>query len=195
MEFSVGNALGTSFRVWFRNFVPFTLLSVIVHLPIIILWWSVIAGNFAGSPDDLTRNFAIAFGSGFLLQGLLISTVVYGVVMELNGKRASFMDCVVVGLKRFLPAVLVTILFILAIGVGLIVLIVPGVIIACVLWVSIPASVIEKPGIGGAFSRSATLTSGYRGQVFGLALLVWGGNMLVSKVLQNAYGGPNQVLS
>jgi hypothetical protein len=189
MEFSVGNAIGTSFRVWFRNFVPFTLLSVIVHLPLIILWF-VLLDDLPSDPDQIVRLFLIAGALGFILNGLLVATVTYGVVMELRGTRASLGACIGVGLSRFFPALGVTILFYLGFLAGLIALIVPGVILACMWFVAVPASVIERPGIGGAFRRSSQLTDGVRGQIFGVLLLVWGGNVVVSKILQSKYDGP-----
>ena len=40
------------------------------------------------------------------------------------------------------------------------------------LWVAIPAAVIEKPGVIGSLSRSADLTKGYRWQIFGIIVIV-----------------------
>lgn len=189
MDFSVGRVLGTSFEVWFRNFVPFTLLSVLVHLPLIVLWWLVL-DDLPSNQDDIGAMFLLAGGLGMLLNGLLVATVTYGVVMQLRGTRAPLLSCIGVGLTRFLPALGVTILFYLAFVVGLILLIIPGIIIACIWFVAVPASVIEKPGIGGAFSRSSRLTEGLRGSMFALILLVWGGEMLVSKILESRFDGP-----
>ena len=48
----------------------------------------------------------------------------------------------------------------------------PGVIIGCMLYVAVPACVIEKLGVTASTSRSVALTKGYRWQIFGLFLLV-----------------------
>jgi hypothetical protein len=75
----------------------------------------------------------------------------------------------------------------LAIVGGMILLIVPGIIAACVLYVAMPASVIEKPGVFGALRRSSDLTRGYRGAMFGLLLIVGVINWLIGKVEQTAF--------
>ena len=38
---------------------------------------------------------------------------------------------------------------------------------------AVPALVVEKTGVFGAFGRSAELTKGHRWAIFGLALVVW----------------------
>lgn len=55
---------------------------------------------------------------------------------------------------------------------GFLLFVVPGVIIGCMLYVAIPACVIEKLGVTASMSRSVALTKGYRWQIFGLFLLV-----------------------
>jgi hypothetical protein len=190
MEFSVGNALGKAIGAWIRNFVPFTLLSVICHVPLIVLWFVLLGGDFQGTESEVIRMALLALAMKFVLGGLLVGTVTYGVVMELRGTRASFTSCIGVGLSRFLPAIAVTFLFYLGVFVGLIVLIVPGLILLCMWFVALPASVIERPGIGGAFSRSSALTLGMRGQIFALVILVFGGQWLLNKVLEKQFEGP-----
>jgi hypothetical protein len=190
MEFSVGNALGKSIGAWVRNIVPFTILSVIVHAPLIVLWFMLLGGDFEGTESEVVRLAILALVFKFVLGGLLIGTVTYGVVMELRGQRASFLACIGVGLSRFLPLVLVTILFYLGVFAGFIALVVPGFILLCMWFVALPASVIERPGIGGAFRRSSALTEGVRGQIFALVLLVYGGQWVIGKILENKFDGP-----
>ncbi len=40
------------------------------------------------------------------------------------------------------------------------------------LWVVIPAAVIERPGVIDSLSRSAELTKGYRWQIFGIIVIL-----------------------
>jgi hypothetical protein len=55
--------------------------------------------------------------------------------------------------------------------VGLLLLIVPGFVVAVMWVVIVPAYMIENTGIRGSFSRSQELTLGYRGRIFGLCLI------------------------
>jgi uncharacterized membrane protein len=40
------------------------------------------------------------------------------------------------------------------------------------LWVAVPVTVIERPGVFASLSRSAVLTKGYRWRIFGAYLLI-----------------------
>jgi hypothetical protein len=112
--------------------------------------------------------------------------------MELQGQRASLGACITMGLRRFFPALGVGVLAGLCIGVATIALIIPGIIVYCMLYVAMPASVVERPGVGGALSRSSELTRGHRMQIFGLILVLllisFGLSMMVTMVLTVATG-------
>ncbi|HVV84314.1 MAG TPA: hypothetical protein VHE35_14675 [Kofleriaceae bacterium] len=184
MEFSVGNALGTSIKVWLRNFAPFTLLSVLIHAPLWIWLASILSGDpTQGKVDDLRHYSQFGTVIGMLLNMFVTSTVTYGVVMELRGSRASMGKSISVGLARFLPALGVTLLSIIAATFGLVLLIVPGVILYCMYYVSVPASVIERPGVIGALKRSAVLTRGDRGGIFGMLLVFFFALFMVGIVI------------
>lgn len=199
MEFSVGNALGTTFRVWFRNFLPFTILNALLYAPLLIWGATIMRGEVTIEKAEALDRFVLIFGlSSFLIQMFLVSTVTYGVVMELRGQRASMADNLRVGISRLLPSLLVTLLWVLCVGLGFLALIIPGVILYCMLYVAVPASVIERPGIGGALSRSSHLTSGSRPGIFALILIVGVASYGVQKLLENAFldsADPNQIMA
>ena len=69
--------------------------------------------------------------------------------------------------------IVVSILFGILVVLGLIVLIVPGIIMAVMWSVVVPITVEERTGIFGAFSRSQELTRGARWTIFGLFLLIF----------------------
>jgi hypothetical protein len=192
MEFSVGSALGTSFRVWFRNFLPFTLLNALIHLPFLAWAATILRGAPSMEKAHELQRFAMIAGlSGLLLQMFLVSTVTYGVVMELRGQHAGMGANLRVGVSRLFPALGVTLLMILCIGLGFFALIVGAIVVYVILYVSVPASVIERPGITGALKRSAELTRGYRLQIFGLLLVVFIISFVIGKGIENAYIKPN----
>ena len=80
--------------------------------------------------------------------------------------------CIAAGLQRIVPVVLTGVVASILIGLGLVALIIPGIIIACMLWVAVPVAVVEGVGVGGALSRSAKLTKGERGSIFLIMLLL-----------------------
>jgi hypothetical protein len=180
--FGVGSVLGTSFRVYGRNFVPFTLISALLYVPM-ILWTSMSSlESFAN-----WKHMALVGALATVLNSFVSATLTYGVVKELQGQRVGIGACLSTGFARMIPALGVALLSGLIIGVGFMLLFVPCVIASCVLYVAMPASVIEKPGIMGALGRSAELTRGYRGAIFGLALILGIVGIVVTYVEKSAF--------
>ncbi|HEY4241902.1 MAG TPA: hypothetical protein VGM88_18905 [Kofleriaceae bacterium] len=167
-RFSYDRVIDRTFTVWARNVVPFLLITTIVYLPIVV--WGLVAAN-ADSTSAAKAFVNDASGVATLL-GLAASAAVnYGVVKELQGERATIGACLATGLRRFLPVFGVAILMSLAILGGLLLLIIPGLIMATMFYVALPAAVIERPGLLGALKRSRELTAGYRWPIFGLMFL------------------------
>jgi len=77
------------------------------------------------------------------------------------------------GLRRLLPVLGTSLLVGLAIVVGLVALVVPGVILMCGLAVAAPAAVVERTSGTSAMGRSWSLTKGSKGSIF-LAYLLYG---------------------
>jgi hypothetical protein len=86
---------------------------------------------------------------------------------------------VLITLGIALPIVLGTILFVMISAIrlvliilGMALLIVPGLLILLCMWaIVVPACVVEKLGVKASFSRSASLTKGYRLQILGIFLI------------------------
>jgi hypothetical protein len=71
----------------------------------------------------------------------------------------------------------------IAVGAGLILLIVPGVLLYIMWSVASPALVAERTGVFGALARSSALTKGARWKVFGVQFLLLIINWIFSAVL------------
>jgi len=171
--FGIGNVLATGFRIWVKNLIPFMLITALIYSPVLIWSISSVQGEMTG--DRLSAAVkAIQYGS--LLMGLLnilvSAALTYGVVMELQGQRSSIGACITTGLTRFFPALGVAILSALCIAGGMILLIIPGVIIYCMLYIATQCAVLERPGLLGALKRSRELTRGHKGEIFGLLIIL-----------------------
>jgi hypothetical protein len=171
--FGVGNVLATGFRVWARNFVPFLLITALIYAPALIWETSAI-------PDTLTRAsirdafVVVRYATTLLilLNVLVSAALTYGVVMELQGQRASIGACIATGLTRFVPALGVAFLTCLCVAGGVVLLVVGSIVLYCMLYVSVQCSVLERPGVLGALKRSRALTEGHRFEIFGLLLIL-----------------------
>jgi hypothetical protein len=176
-SFSVGDTLGKGFATYFKNLPALLVMALIVYSPL-LLYGALSKGPYEQeSLEDIqtwSLVFALVIGFGSLvLTMVLAAAVTYLVVEELGGRHASIGKSISVGLSRLLPALAVGLLAGLCIVLGAVLLIVPGLILLCMFYVAVPASVIEKPGVGGALSRSAALTKGHRWQIFGLFILMF----------------------
>jgi Uncharacterised protein family (UPF0259). len=179
-RFDMGRVVSRTFGAIGRNAVTFLVLSVIAVTPQLILSAFLGVGDIARGhvirPDQLLHTYSmlgIVSIFGFILGAVLQAALVHGTINDLNGKKASFGDCLQTGIRYCLPLIVLTIAMTLAMFAGLILLIVPGVLIFLAWAVAVPVLVVENTGIGGAFGRSAALTKDHRWAILGLAVAVW----------------------
>jgi uncharacterized membrane protein len=171
--------------VYGRNLVAFTLITAVLYVPLIL--WTLVLINGELTVSALTKYGAGAGILGLVLNSFVSATLTFGVVKELQGQRAGLGAILGTGFARMFPVLGVGLLTALAICGGMILLIIPGIIAACALYVAMPASVIEKPGVMGALKRSAELTKGFRGQIFGVLVILIAVNYAISRVEQAAF--------
>ncbi len=169
-NFGVGSVLGTSFRVFARNLIPFVLIAGVLNIPTIVWTMSVFNDHFTQLSDSYTWGTRFL---GMVINAFITATITFGVVKELQGQRASIGACIANGFKRMLPALGVALVMGLAVCGAFLLLIVPGIIVYCMLYVSVPVSVVEQPGVLDSLRRSRELTTGHKGQVFGILLLIF----------------------
>jgi len=80
----------------------------------------------------------------------------------------------------FWPLVAVSLLFGIGVGIGFVLLIVPGLILLVIWSVVAPVTVLERPGVFAAFNRSRELVRGNGWNVFGVIVVVFLAVVLVS---------------
>jgi hypothetical protein len=108
-----------------------------------------------------------------------LSIVYQGMVVELvqdvqDGRRDHSVGDLIRSVEPvFWPLVAVSILFGIAVGIGFVLLIVPGLILLVIWSVVAPVTVLERPGVFAAFGRSRELVRGNGWNVFGVILLVF----------------------
>lgn len=185
-RFSLGKVIGTGFRVWFRNLVPFLLITAFIYAPFLIWALSIVHGDASDEQRSANLETLASASVGLvpLLNILVSSGLVYGVVMELKGEHASLFRCLGTGLARFFPVLGVALLTMLAVAGGLILLIVPGLIVMCMLYVTTEVAVLERPGLLGALARSRELTAGHRWEIFAILFLIGLMNYVLSKAIE-----------
>jgi hypothetical protein len=192
----IGRVVQETFQVLGRHFITFFVLALIlVGIPSAVFHLFQAATLRSAAS---TMNFAFSGGAFYwgLLGGLvalatsciLQATIISGAASDLNGRPVSVADCLRIGLRAFLPLIGLSILLGIAIGFGLILLVVPGVILALMWCVAVPAYVVEQPALFDAFGRSADLTRGNRLRILALGVL-WVVAAIIISIVIGMVGG------
>ena len=140
--------LGTAAILFTLQFVAFLLLGGVAGLAISILFW-------------------------------VLATVYQGMVVKLvqdvqDGQRDHSVGELLVSVEPvLLRLIAVSILFAIGVGLGFVVLIIPGLILLTLWAVVAPVTLLERPGIFAAFGRSRELVRGNGWPVFGVIVLVY----------------------
>lgn len=176
-EMSIGSVIQRAFGTIAHN--PLVVLGIVFVLgaiPSALLNFvnrSVI--GVPGPVPDLSRVWEASL-LGWLI-GAVVGAIVQGAltratVADSEGHRATFGECIGAALRVLLPLIGAGLIFGIAIGVGLVFLVVPGIFIMIMWSVAGPAIVVERDGVGAAFRRSSELTAGYRWKILGLFLVL-----------------------
>lgn len=172
--FSFGRVFGQGLSIYGRNFLPYTLLSLLIYAPVIVWVLLMIEGIVSYSTGSLIVTGILTVVGQCLVTGILFFTT----TEVLRGHKANVGRGFAVALRR-LPSILaVALLSAIGAGVGALLFIIPGLIVLTMLWVAIPVTVVEKRGPIESLSRSWELVTGNGWSVFGAIIIFW--------VLENA---------
>jgi hypothetical protein len=169
---TVGSLLSRSVGAYGRNFLTFTMITFVSNLP--VLAWVFWVLWFAGDPEAALDSYSSVAVQIIAPVLALLGTgaIALGVIEQLRGRRVRVGPMLGAALSRLLPMIGVAIIAGVAIGVGTLLFVIPGIIIMCMLWLAVPVCVLERAGVSDSLSRSYALTEGYKGRIFGFLFLV-----------------------
>ena len=168
---SVGEILDTSFGLYRRHFVALaTIVMISTGAPLLLNLYIQSAGGLIANPV-LAVIYLVAY---IALSSLGAAATVFLISEGYLGRELSAGEAIARATPLLGRLIVYSILFTLVVVIGLLLLLVPGIILACGLILATPVIVLE-PGAGAmdALSRSWSLTQGSRLRMFGL-LLVFG---------------------
>jgi hypothetical protein len=185
---SIGEMLDAGFKLFRQRFGT---LMVCVLVPVVPL--SIISTLIVASVDDTAFDVnAPASDSGSADVANLIDNVLSGAAAAIAiaacfkvissaylGERADAGESLRYGLSRLLPLIVAYFVMSIAIGLGLVALLIPGIFLAIKWSMTFPAIVAERAGPFAAMGRSWDLTRGHWWRTFGTLLVV----LLISFVL------------
>ena len=168
VRFEFEQVVRRAFGLVRRNVLPFGLIV----LSLIALPQLIIGG--LGRPDP--ANVGLTLLRGLLgLSAAAASIVAHtalqrGAANDLEGRPFDVARSLALGVKLFFPIFGISFLVGMGVFLGLLLLVVPGVILALVWSVAIAARVIDTQGVFASMQRSRDLTRGHRWSIFGLYL-------------------------
>jgi len=192
-EMSVGRVLQRAFSaITFNPAVILGLSLVVGALPTVIMTY-VFYQIGVGAPQPMQpggASFNSALGAIALstVLTLVISALVQGALTRAavsanEGVRASFGESLATGIRVILPLIGLSLLYAFAVGIGFLLLLIPGIILILMWAVAVPALVVERGGILESLSRSAELTKGSRWKILGLFCVLGVSYWLLSFVI------------
>lgn len=174
--FTVGGVLSQTFTTLGRNLIAGWFLGAlamaITYAPLILFDTATFGVVAETRPDLVWVGFGAYLTFYFVFGNLAVAAISYLTFQDLRQRRRSAIDSMLRGLAVMLPVVGIAIVTALATLLGTLLLVIPGLIVMTVLWVAVPAAVVERLGVSASLKRSADLTRGNRWRVFGIILVI-----------------------
>jgi len=181
----VGDILTDAFNLYGKYWSVLVPIVAVVAIPLSLIQYAITRYSFTrrvilhpNGTITISSGFWRAVGSGFLIWviGVLITMIVVGAITRATagifvGQRATLEGAYQFGLARLWSILLVSFLVAIIVGVGFILLIIPGLIALTRLISAIPALVVEDRRGTTALVRSNDLVRGYSWPVFGTYLV------------------------
>lgn len=169
-QLNIGSLLGQSLKIYGANLASFLLISLIAYSPVIVGAMLLVKGT---PTEQESALYAALIAVGAMVFGTMATGAMsYGVIQQLRGKPAGVGECVSVGLRRLAAVLGVALLSGLCILGGTLLLIIPGIVLACSLCLATPAAVVEGTGPVESLRRSRFLTDGSRMSLFGTYVVI-----------------------
>lgn len=196
-KLDIGKVIQVSFALVQRYLSTYAILAfLLAALPALlnVLLQRATLGDVGsvGSGVNPTLNFTTGTSGGILTlcaNAIFQAATIQISVSDLNGRVISVTESLRFSLKHLLALVVVVILQALAIGFGMVLLLVPGIMMACAFAVAVPARVVENIPTLSTFRRSRDLTRGNRWRIFGLGMIYFVMVAVLEGLLFSLFGG------
>ena len=179
------NKFGEAFSLLWDHIWLFTAIVLTVALPgnVIIKLITLSAGE-----ANFMATLYASIWIEVIFAPLYLGALIYALARIKSGKSVTYREAMAVGVKKWFALFAARFVASLFIGIGLIVLIVPGIILALRYALIDCAVILEDKGVADSLSRSTALTAGRRWEIFGAALLFFLGLVLVSILFYFPFG-------
>lgn len=174
---SFGEILDGAFTLLRRNFSAFFAMALLPQIPIVLFWLIAPALIDPVSEGDVFLSAAPLLLSPYSIFAslLIMGALTHAADVAYAGDSPRIGASLGRGLRRFLPLLAVSVLAWMAMFLGFLLLVVPGLIVIAMFFAAYAAVVIENRGPLDALGRSRRLSKGARMRILGvicIALLI-----------------------
>ncbi len=169
---SFGELVGLTFSLSAAHFAKLFPLSLLLSAPGLAM---AFYQKQMDPVEDAGSILALALGGmliGFAIWPLAAAASIKIVASSYTGTRCSLGEGLAVGLRRLMPLLGCVMAVGLLVGLGTLLLFVPGLIAMTMYYVAPCSVVLENQGVGASMRRSKKLCDGHRWRVFFLILVV-----------------------
>ena len=162
--FSVGDAISYGWTAYWKNVGPLVVITLVIFAVQLVI-------SILGNATDSGAGRIVLQAISFLVGIILAMGLIRAALAVCEGRKPEV--AMLAQTDGFLNYLVASILFGIAVVIGLFLCIIPGIIFA-VIFFYFGYSIVQQPELGAmdALKRSAEITSGHRWQLFGLALLL-----------------------
>ncbi len=181
-DFRAGQVFNRAFTVLSRNLLPFGLITTVAAVPNALLFTPGV-NLIDGAAGGVVVTLGII--GTVVLSTLSQAIVLYGAFDDMRGRPVNLVESIKIGLARFFPVLGVAICVPILAALGAVALFFPGLMVITMLFVAVPACVVERLGPIKSMGRSARLTKRHRWKIFG----IWLAALIVGAVAQSVLVG------
>ena len=157
---------GMTFGIFGQAPALFFLFSLVPAVPGLIRLYVLGVGS-----QQFSASMIVVIVVNLVLLYLFQTAMTYTAYRVYGGHATSLSEAFGVGLRRFFPMLGTMILTMLAVYGGFLLLVVPGIIFACMFAVTAPVCALEPLGPVESMKRSSALTKGSRWRILGVYVL------------------------
>lgn len=179
---TVGELVGLTLQLSIAHFPALFAIFLVVNAPVLWIQLELQAALNARQPVMILTGVALIVP--MLLSALSSAAATTIVAGSFTGQRTTLGAALTIALRRLLPLIGFTLAYGVLVGLGTLLLIVPGILVLVRLYVGTCALVLDGTGVNASFARADALSAGRRWPILGFVLLI----TLVSVVPAMALG-------
>jgi hypothetical protein len=181
---SISELLDRTFHLYRSNFLLFLGIVALPQLAVFALQLGSAAMAFGGQPVSSSITFLVAVLASYVALEISQAVTVIAVSNLHLDRPVSIRSAFSEAWSSLYRVFGITFLVGIAVVVGMILLLVPGIYVALMLSLAIPVAVLEGRGQFASIARSRELTKASRGRIFVICLLIGILALVVSMVIQ-----------